>query len=81
MSGVEHENSIDEDFLGYFDEFIEENLKISDSGYDEIFNQIDNSFESTFDNLPKIIQQETLERLNLIKFIEQRLRGGWTEKI
>ncbi|AXT73706.1 Mu transposase C-terminal domain-containing protein [Vibrio sp. dhg] len=80
MSGVEHENSIDEDFLGYFDEFIEENLKISDSGYDEIFNKIDNSFESTFDNLPKRIQQETLERLNLIKFIEQRLRGGWTEK-
>ncbi|WP_440878802.1 Mu transposase C-terminal domain-containing protein [Vibrio natriegens] len=80
MSGVDSEYTIDQDFLGYVDEFIEDEVNNSESENDVVFEEIDNSYESSFDSLPKRIQQKTLERLNLIKFVEQRLRGGWTEK-
>jgi putative transposase len=74
MSGAE------DDFLGYVDEFIENAAEDVVDDHSLVFEKIDNSFDSSFDNFPSDIQEKALARLDIIKFVERRLNGGWTER-
>jgi hypothetical protein len=66
MSGAE------DDFLGYVDEFIENAAEDVVDDHSLVFEKIDNSFDSSFDNFPSDIQEKALARLDIIKFVERR---------
>lgn len=70
-----------DNFVGFFDEMeasrseaqMESQIPV------ELF-QSDTDPPSSFDSLPEKTQKEVLRRLKIIQFVEERLKGGWTEK-
>lgn len=80
MSGVDERLDSDSGLFGFVDEFIEENVDTRSQNVTQFFNSIDNHFEPSFDTLPSEVQQQALARLDILRFVESRLSGGWTER-
>lgn len=69
------------DIFGFIDEFVEEHSgKLSLANEEsKVINGITNQFEPSLDTYPTNIQQQVLSRLDIIKFVEKRINGGWTK--
>lgn len=70
-----------DEFFGFIDEMeassqeAELQSQIPQNLFDE-----DDDYRPSIDTFPEKIQQEVLRRLKIIRFVEKRLQGGWTEK-
>lgn len=70
-----------DEFFGFIDEMeassqeAELQSQIPQNLFDE-----DDDYRPSIDTYPEKIQQEVLRRLKIIRFVEKRLQGGWTEK-
>ncbi|MZI94730.1 DDE-type integrase/transposase/recombinase [Vibrio sp. CAIM 722] len=70
----------DSGLFGFVDEFIDENVDTPSQNVTKFFNSIDNQFEPSFDTLSSEVQQQALDRLDILNYVEKRLTGGWTER-
>ncbi|WP_237476269.1 Mu transposase C-terminal domain-containing protein [Vibrio eleionomae] len=80
MSGVDEPLDSDSGLFGFVDEFIDENVDTPSQNVTKFFNSIDNQFEPSFDTLSSEVQQQALDRLDILNYVEKRLTGGWTER-
>lgn len=80
MSGADDNSDTNGGLLGFEDEFIaDDGVGSSFPHRDGIFAEADNRFEPSFDTLPIKIQQQALSRLEILKYVEKKLEGGWSE--
>ncbi len=70
-----------DNFVGFFDEMeaARSEAQMESQIPVELF-QSDTDHSPSFDSLPEKTQKEVLRRLKIIHFVEERLKGGWTEK-
>lgn len=83
MSGANDDQLSDsDDVFGFTDEFVEDNPQklLLDHEETKLINGFNNQFESSFDTCPSNLQQQAHSRLDIIKFVEKRITGGWTER-
>jgi putative transposase len=80
MSGANDSFDSDDDLFGFIDEFIEDEVDTSSQYCNDFFADVNNCFEPSFDTLPLKVQQQALSRLNILKYVEKNIKGGWSEK-